>query len=377
MKYLLLPDKFKNSLSASEAAHAMKTALLSFDPKAVIKSVQASDGGEGFLKVFAQNSSFECVTIRTKDPLFRSIKAPYLYQHSTQTAVVELAQASGLQLLKPSEYNCLESSTFGTGRQIAHALNKGAKRVILGIGGSASNDGGMGILTALGYSFFDSAGYLLNPTGKNLSNIANIECDRHSPIGQFSLQIACDVKNPLTGKDGAAYVYSPQKGASPEDVRKLDEGLNHFANKIKHFNGNDILTIEGAGAAGGAGGGLAGLANAELHSGFSLVSELLDIKKKSQWADWILTGEGKLDKQTLEGKWVHGVSLLAREFQTPVAGFFGSSTLNQTERTALGLNFTGILQKENISSETAHRQAYDLLVKEVNAFTQTLFKPAS
>lgn len=300
MKVLLLPDKFKGTLSAMEIASVMEEAVLSVAPDAEVKSFPVADGGEGSLVAFNRILKGEIISLWVTGPDFEKINANYLL--GGDKAVIELAEASGL--LKTKIKNPLLTTTYGTGELILDAKSRGAKEIILCIGGSATNDMGVGLASALGIKFYDDKNNIFVPTGGNLNKIAKIDFSNRTDI---CVTVLCDVKNPLHGKSGAAYVYAPQKGASESEVELLDNNLMHLSGLLKSKYNIDIENFEGAGAAGGAGAGMKAFFGADLKSGIDTVLSLLP-KEEIINADLVLTGEGRFDLTSLTGKVVGGVA---------------------------------------------------------------------
>lgn len=317
MKIIVAPDSYKDCLSATEVCRAMKAGIERVIPAAEVCMLPIADGGEGTLEALSCACDFLLVEEKTVDPLGRPILAKYALRG--KDAIIELAQASGLQLLAQNERNPEVTSTYGTGIQIRSAIEKGAKNVYITLGGSATTDGGMGLLRALGALFYDADGRELNGCGADLNRVADLEISALPNAVKFFL--VCDVKNPLFGTDGAAFVYGPQKGADAEMVLRLDAGLKHFHEVCKKHG----LEIDGisAGAAGGVG-TLQGFLSATVLSGISWVLEQYDFSEQLQTANLVLTGEGKTDEQTLNGKAMQGVAEAAKLLQVPVIGISGS-----------------------------------------------------
>ncbi len=305
MNILICPDKFKDSLKAFEVAIALKTGILSQIPNAHIDCLPLADGGEGTLAAIESIEKVEKIRLTVRNPLLKSIKASYLFNVEHQTAYIEMAQASGIELLSMSERNPMQTSTFGTGELILHALQKGAKRIYLFVGGSATNDGGMGMACALGYEFLDEKNHPLEGKGINLGNIQSIQPSRLLPkIKHIEFFVATDVENPLVGPNGASAVFGPQKGANEEMIRYLDNSLNNLHRVcIRDLQSNpSILLGKGSGAAGGLGAGAQYFLNAKLISGADYLLDKFEFEKLIPQYDLIITGEGKIDHQTWGGK---------------------------------------------------------------------------
>lgn len=346
MKFVIAPDKFKGSLTGFEYCDAVEEGLLMVFSDAEILKMPLADGGDGTIEVVKHYLKGEKVMLQVNDPLFRPVTASYLHSPKKQIAYIEMAEASGLKLLKDTERNCMQSSTFGTGELIADALKKGVTEIILGIGGSATNDGGMGMANALGYQFLDADGKELKPIGKNLIAVEEVDTSNvHSKLGDIQVKVACDVSNPFYGEHGAAKIYAAQKGASREEIELLDKGLRNFANTINGQFEVDLQNIKGAGAAGGIGGGAVVFLNGKLTSGIDLIKELAAFDYAIEGADWVITGEGQLDAQTLSGKTINGVVVSAKQQDIPVAALCGSVTISIDQQRELGLNYvTSIVQ---------------------------------
>jgi len=320
---LIAPDSFKESLNAFEVARLLKTGIEKSLPEAIIETIPVSDGGEGFLKVLTKGTSGTFKTFDVHDALMRPVKTEIGFSGDGQTAFIEMATASGLEMILPEERNPLITSTLGTGEMIKFAIKTGCKKIVIGIGGSATNDGGAGMAQALGARFLDKNGLELQPGGGPISQLCEINIsgfEKNLP----EILVACDVFNPLTGPNGASAIYGPQKGATPEMVQQLDTALKNYAEVIRKQLKIDIENIPGAGAAGGLGGGLVAFTGAKLASGFQLVAEILDLENRIANADFVITAEGKLDVQTINGKAPFGVAQLAKKHNKPVIGVAGT-----------------------------------------------------
>ncbi|MDP2089463.1 MAG: glycerate kinase [Flavobacteriaceae bacterium] len=317
MKILIAPDKFKGSLSAIEVCDAIERGIKRFDSTIEIIKHPLADGGEGTLDILNNHFKLETISVLVKDPLFNDITATY--KVSENTAFIEMSNASGLQLLNLNQRNCYYTSTFGTGQLILDAIKKGFKEIILFIGGSATNDAGIGMAAALGYCFYNLENQILNPIGKELINISRIENENlFFDINEINFTVVCDVKNPLYGENGAAYVYGKQKGASFEEIKLLDLGLQNFSNQVLKYLNQSIANNEGAGAAGGLGAGAICFLKAKIKSGIDFVIEQTQFKQHlNNKIDLIITGEGSVDKQTLEGKAVKGISDISTQYNIP------------------------------------------------------------
>ncbi|MBQ1935229.1 MAG: glycerate kinase [Clostridia bacterium] len=317
MKIILAPDSYKDCLSAIDVCHAMEAGIRRVAPSSEVVYLPIADGGEGTLEALSCAAGISLITESTCDPLGRTITASFGLDG--ETAIVELAQASGLQLLSKEERNPEKTSTYGTGLQIKSAIEKGAKTVYITLGGSATTDGGMGLLRALGAKFYDAAGDELLGCGADLIRVSSMDLSALPTNIAFSL--VCDVKNPLFGPDGAAYIYGPQKGADSKMVERLDDGLRNLHRTCK-ANGLEIDGIA-AGAAGGVG-ALQGFLSATVVSGIDWVLEQCHFYEYLKDASLVLTGEGKTDSQTLNGKAMYGIAVAAKTQNVPVIGISGS-----------------------------------------------------
>ena len=338
MKILVAPDSFKESLSAIQVAEAISMGVLKIIPNAEIIKTPISDGGEGLLDALVNDKNGKIIKVKVYDPLYRSIAAEYGILNEGTTAVIEMAKASGLELLKEQEKNPYITSSYGTGQLILDALDRGCQKIIIGIGGSATNDGGMGMVKALGGKFINKEGVELTEGGGALGELSSINLTNFDKrISNCKIIVACDVTNKLTGENGASFVYGAQKGGSKEQLEFLDKNLEHYAAIIRNHLGIEIENINGAGAGGGMGAGLMAFLNAELKSGIDLILETLEIKKHIKNIDLIITGEGKIDKQTLQGKTILGIAALAKEYHVPVIAITGKIGDNIDEIYKLGI----------------------------------------
>jgi glycerate kinase len=329
MKVLIVPDKFKGSISANDVCDAIEKGIYNVDPSILTTKIPLADGGEGSLTALENSIKFKRIYLEVKDPLFRAIKA--FYGFINNTAYVEMASASGLQLLTKDEQNPMRTTSYGTGEIILDAVKKGVKKIYLFIGGSATNDCGIGIASALGYKFHDEFGNELKPIGKNLNKIKSIDNSLAISLESIEVNVLTDVNNLLYGKNGAAYVYAKQKGANEEEIKELDNGLVNIANVIETNFKIDVSKIHGSGAAGGVGAGAAVFCNAKIKSGIDSIMSLLNIENHIKMSDLVITGEGKLDRQTLEGKVVKGVMNLCKKNNKPLGIICGVSTLTKEE----------------------------------------------
>lgn len=366
MQIILAPDSFKGSLSSPDVCTAMKKGVDAALPEANVTVMPLADGGEGTVDALIRGTNGSFFKTVVQGPLGEQVGATWGILGDGKTAVIEMAEASGLPLVEKHRLNPLQASTYGTGQLIEKALDRGCTKVILGIGGSATNDGGAGMASALGVKFLDENGEELPPGGENLLHLSNIHTDNLDPrLQQTEIMVACDVTNPLCGPNGASEIYGPQKGATKEMVKTLDEALYHYASMIREQLSINIIDVPGAGAAGGLGGGLLAFLNGELRPGIDIVLEVIEIEKELQKADLVITGEGKTDKQTTFGKAPMGVGQLAQSIGIPVICISGSlahgyeqlekhgiqacfSILDQPKTLEEAMNETGRLIEETV-----------------------------
>lgn len=331
MKVLVCPDKFKGSLTVDQVCDAMRTGIHRFSSQIEVQTIALADGGEGSLDILAGLKDAQCISIEVFDPLFRPVVANYVLHGSV--AYIEMAQASGLLLLKPEERNPMYTSTFGTGELIKNAIERGATHIFVMIGGSATNDGGCGMAEALGVKFHNQVGrQLTNLCGKDLQNVYHIDFSALDQFKEIKFTILSDVANPLLGKEGASLVYAPQKGADLEESVNLDQGLQQLTSVMK--NGKE--KVSGAGAAGGLGYGLMSFFDAEIKSGIDEIIRLTNFEAQMKTSDFVLTGEGKLDDQTLSGKLIDGVARVVRKNNIPFAIICGICSEVDTLQKSLG-----------------------------------------
>ncbi|MFE9099255.1 glycerate kinase [Actinomadura geliboluensis] len=338
MRIVVAPDSFKGSLSAAEVCAAVAAGARRAVPDAEVAAVPMADGGEGTLDCFLAARGGDAVEIAAADPLGRPVKARYALSGDGRSAVVELAAASGLPLVEDVPPDPLNAATHGTGELIADAVRRGAREVLVCIGGSASTDGGAGLLRALGVRFLDAAGAELPPGGAALARLAAID-DSALPdaVRATRFRVACDVTNPLVGPAGAAAVFGPQKGASPAQVAELDAALTVFADVLAARGGPRVHDLPGAGAAGGTCGGLVGVLGAEPAAGAELVAAAVGLPAALAGADLVVTGEGRVDGQSAGGKVVSAVAALARDRGVPCLALAGGVAGPLDELHALGL----------------------------------------
>lgn len=325
MKVVIAPDSFKDSLSALGVAQAIAKGWQNVFPDAETLICPMADGGEGTIEAVLEVCEGEWREKTVLGPLGQSVQARWGWLEKQKIAIIEMAQASGIQLVPPFERDACQSTTFGTGQLILDALDAGAKDIILTVGGSATNDGGTGLLSALGAVLLDANHNVLPLGGLALKNLSKIDLTHFDPrIQQTRFLLAADVTNPLCGPNGASYIFGPQKGASPAQVELLDGALAHFADVSLKLLGFDKRDEAGSGAAGGLGFAAKSYLNAEFKAGVKVVAELNQLAHKISNADWVITGEGKFDQQTLSGKTVFGVSQIAKTHNVPVIVIAGT-----------------------------------------------------
>lgn len=325
MKIVIAPDSFKDSLSAEKVADAIAAGLADVMPHAQLVKCPMADGGEGTVEAIVAAGNGQLRRNHVQGPLGAPIEAHWGWLPDSHTAIIEMAEASGLQLLKPEQRNACITSTFGTGELIKAALDAGARRVILAIGGSATNDAGAGALQALGLGLFDAQGNHLPRGGLALAHVARIELSGLDPrLAEVRFEIAADVNNPLCGEHGASAIFGPQKGASAEQVRLLDQALGHFADHCANVLPKDVRHEPGSGAAGGLGFAAKAFFGAQFRAGVEVVAELVGLAEAVKGADLVITGEGRFDAQTLRGKTPFGVASIARAEGVPVVVLAGT-----------------------------------------------------
>jgi glycerate kinase len=373
MKILLAPDKFKGSLDASNVCLAIEEALRESARELDIKSIPMADGGEGTSNMLTEFSNGKIIRMQVHDPFFRPIEAYYGLSGDGKTAFIEMSVASGLQLLKPEERNALIGTTYGTGELIVHALDRGVTSIILGVGGSGTNDGGMGMGEALGGRFLDASGNPLKPIGQNLASIRSVDLTNlHPRTNSVSVTAICDVSNPFYGVNGAAYVFGPQKGATPSDIEHLDKGLRNLARVVQDQTGID-LNFPGAGAGGGLGGGAKIFFNIEFRSGIEFIINFIGLEELVKNSDLVVTGEGKMDEQTLSGKVVKGVADLCVTHKKPLIVIVGKNELPQSKTELMGISKVICLVDPETSEKRSLQNASALLKKRVREQVNPFF----
>lgn len=331
-KIVVASDSFKGSLTSLEVAAGAEQGIHEVFPECEVVKVNVADGGEGTMDALRSTLGGQWVTVAAADPLGRPRDVSYVVLSDGKTAVIEMSAASGLPLLEPQERNPMLTSTFGTGEMIVDALSRGCRRFLVGIGGSATNDAGMGMLEALGFRFIDKDGKVLPGRGESLSEVVDIDMSHVSPeVKESEFIIACDVDSPFCGPRGAAYVFSPQKGADPQMVAELDAGMEHLAEVIVRTTGKDIRNIPGAGAAGGLGGGFLAFLNSRLERGIEMVLDAIAFDDIIRGSDLVITGEGRVDSQTLTGKTPYGIMKRAQKQNIRTVAIGGSVKLGDDD----------------------------------------------
>jgi glycerate 2-kinase len=329
MNILIAPDSFKDSLSAPKVAKSLAKGIKFTFPEANVSLLPLADGGEGTLE--AIKGSFRYIRCMASDPLFRKMPTKYLWDAKNKTAFIEMAQISGLELLSETERNPLKTTTFGTGELISHALKRKAKKIVLFVGGSATNDGGIGMAAAMGYVFFDKNGNTLNPNGESLNQIHHsfsfhVEFD----LSKTEFIVATDVTNPFYGENGAAHIYAKQKGANQEQIEYLDKGLEHLNSLLFRTKKIDLQTLAGSGAAGGLAGGANAFLNAKVVSAAEEIFKICDVQTKIQQSDLIISGEGRIDSQTWNGKLISKLLEAAQKKKVILVGGSVETDLKDT-----------------------------------------------
>ncbi|MHA8051795.1 glycerate kinase [Aquirufa sp. ROCK-SH2] len=368
MHILICPDKFKGSLSATQVCDALEKGIYQGNSLYEVTKLPLADGGEGTLDVLQAVLGGELISVLVNDPLFRSIKADYLWMESRKKAFIEMSRASGLPLLSNSERDPLKTTSFGTGQLILDALERGATDIVLTVGGSATNDAGIGMAAALGYAFLDENGNDLAPIGENLIHIQQIiPSEFLSQFSHVKFQVATDVENPLNGPEGAAFIFAAQKGGTIDSIRYLDNGLNNIA---RFFDQKENISQQaGAGAAGGLGAGANYFLQAEIISGSQMVLEAVDFNQNLMKVDFVITGEGKIDEQTWYGKLVAEVLKRAQKAKKPcvlICGMIENAEIRPSEFQAFPIYAISDFAK-NQEDSMLHADQYLHLIGETMA----------
>ncbi len=325
MKIVVAIDSFKGSITSLEAGNSAKEGIKRVFPEAEIKVKPIADGGEGTVEALTEGLGGKVIKVKAINPLGKEIFAEYGIVGNT--AIIEMAASSGIALLKKEELNPFDTTSFGVGELISDAISRGIRDFIIGIGGSATNDGGVGMLMALGFEFLDKDGKCVSPGAKGLSEICEIRDDKAlSELKECNFAIACDVKNPLCGENGCSRVFAPQKGAKEKDIPALDKAMEHYAQKTKEKYPDSDKDFPGSGAAGGLGFAFMSYLDGKLTSGINLILDKINIEEDIKEADLVITGEGRIDAQTVMGKAPSGIAHVAKKYNLPVIAFSGCAT---------------------------------------------------
>lgn len=360
LKIIIAPDKFKHALTSVEAAAAIKQGLQKANPSWELQEIPLADGGEGTVAAITYALKGEVKKVKVTGPLGKPVLAEYglVTVNGEKQGIIEMAQAAGLHLVAKNEP--LKATTYGVGELMAAALNDGCRKLIVGLGGSATTDGGVGLVQALGGLFLNEKGQQIKPGGEGLLELARINLTKLDPrLAKTKITVACDVDNPLYGPQGAAYIYAPQKGASPQEVKLLDKALRHLAKITKQDLGVDIGKWPGGGAAGGLGAGLKAFLGAQIQSGTDLILKTVKFQEQIKSADLIVTGEGRFDMQSLRGKLPVGIAKAAQEKGIPVlvlAGAIAKESLAHLKK--FGITAVFSINFELISLEEAQKQTF-------------------
>jgi len=373
MQIVVAPDSFKECLTATQVALAISEGIKRIVPEAEITCIPVADGGEGTVEALVTATGGKIISVQSVDALNRPIQSFFGILGDGKTAVIEMAAASGIELLALEERNPLITSTFGTGLLIKAALDAGFVRIIIGIGGSATNDGGAGMAQALGFKFPDTKGNPIGMGGGSLGELFTIDdSEIHPQLQKSNITVACDVRNPLFGASGATYIYGPQKGATPEMLEILEKNLIHYSGILQQKLGMNVSEIPGAGAAGGLGAGLMAFCKAELVSGFELISKLTNLEKQIGQASLVFTAEGKIDSQTAFGKTISGVAQLSKKYNIPVIALAGTVTDDLTELYSQGVTSIFAIGNQPMSLEESKARAAELLANTTAQIMRTV-----
>jgi len=374
MKIIISPDSFKGSMTTLDAANQIEAGIKAVFPKAQIWKIPMADGGEGTVDTFLGLTGGEQIKQLVLDPCGRPVEASYCWSDKDKTAIIETAAASGLTLVPEPERNPEHLTTFGTGQLIKHALEQGAVKIILGLGGSATVDGGTGCLQALGIKFFDRNDNELHGNGISLSLIERIDyTGLDSRLNKVEFIMASDVKNPLLGEQGAVYVFGPQKGLEASKLNDYERYMGHFADRVEEATGRDERNTAGAGAAGGLGFGLLSfLPKLQVMSGFELIASLTSLEDLMKQADLVITGEGKFDSQSFQGKVPVGISRMAMPYDVPVVVFAGTVEGNPINAQEEGIRMVIPIVDQIMTLDQAMMQGKLLLFRSVKRFFETV-----
>ena len=354
MKIVVSIDSLKGSLTSIEAGNAIKDGILSVDKDIEVVVMPLADGGEGTVDALVEGMNGEKQIISVTGPINEKVEATYGILKDSNTAIIEMAQSSGLPLVPKELRNPLNTTTYGVGEIIKEAINKGCRNFIVGIGGSATNDGGVGMLQALGFRFYDKDNNLVGLGGKVLNEIVKIDTtSKLDELDECNFKIACDVNNPLYGLNGASHIYGPQKGATPEIVEELDKGLINFSQVVKKDLNKDVAQVPGVGAAGGLGFAFLAFLNSKLESGIKIILDEINLEKTIKDADFVITGEGRLDNQTAMGKAPIGVAKLAKKHGAKVIAMAGCVTDDAVKCNEEGIDAYFAIVNKSMSIEEA------------------------
>ena len=371
MKIVVAMDSFKGSVSATRVCQVVAEVIRSIVPRVEVVTKPMADGGEGTAAALMAAAGGQWIEVAVMGPLPEmQVDAGFAWLPDSHTAIVEMAVASGLPLLRPSQQNPLKTTTYGTGQLIEAAIKHGAERVLLAIGGSATVDGGVGAAMALGWSFLDSSGREIGLGGGELSKLERIVPPQTEVL--VPVDVLCDVDNPLCGQHGAAHVYGPQKGATPEMVKTLDAGLLHLARVVKEQIGRDVVHLSGAGAAGGLAAGAVAFMNGRLVSGIDEVMSVCHLQEELADADWVITGEGKFDAQSLRGKVVSGVARTARQTGAKIAVIAGQVALSPDAYHMAGIETALACMTDAMDLDYAMANTEELVAQATVVFTRKL-----
>ena len=373
MKIIIAPDKFKSSLSSMELCDIIEAALVPYGHDMV--KLPLSDGGDGLLEVVSYYGEYEDVELKVHDPLFRKINSKYSLSKNGKKAIIEMAVTSGLHLLKGEEANCMNTTTYGVGELMLHAMQHGVEEIILGIGGSATNDCGMGMAAALGYRFLNKNGKEIKPIGKNLLDVMFIDASSLKfNTNKVKIKVACDVENVLYGDNGAAYIYGGQKGADEIEIAFLDKALQSFSKIVLEQLGKDVANIKGSGAAGGMGAGCMAFLGADLVSGIDMVFTVSRLEEHVRDADLIIFGEGKIDQQSFMGKVLHGLYNLSVKYGADLAVFCGKYDLHTTFLSEKQILFMGDIISLAHNERDSFKHASEYVSQLVREFAKSYIK---
>ncbi len=373
-RFIIIPDSFKGTLSSIEVCTIIAHQIESIYDGAIVTKIPVADGGEGSVDAFLESGGGKKIVTQVKGPYFDDIPSFYGIIDAGKTAIIEMAAAAGLPLVEDNKNPAL-TTTYGVGELILHAIDQGVNKIILGLGGSATNDGGCGFAAALGVRFLDESGTPFIPVGGTLTNIKHIDMTQVNPkINQVEFVTMCDIDNPLFGIEGAAYVFSPQKGADDLMVRHLDDNLKHLADIVACDLGFDVPSFKGAGAAGGMGYGTKVFLNSKIQMGIETVLDVMAFDALAATTDYIITGEGQLDTQSLRGKVVIGVANRAKKTKAQVIAVVGNVSGDISEYTQRGIDYIVITNHLNLPFEDLKTRAKEDMIFTVSRFLKELKK---